>query len=50
MIYFIDHLMPIDSDTIQYTADLITRLRVSPEGQRGISAFVEKSLPRWQAE
>ena len=47
---FIDHLVPIDSYTIQHTADLIARLRVSPEGQEGISAFVEKRKPRWQTE
>jgi methylglutaconyl-CoA hydratase len=47
---FIDHLVPIDADTIQHTADLIARLRVSPEGQEGISAFVEKRRPRWQAQ
>ena len=47
---FIDHLVPIDSYTIQHTADLIARLRVSPEGQEGISAFVEKRKPRWQAK
>ena len=47
---FIDHLVPIDSYTIQHTADLIARLRVSPEGQEGISAFVEKRKPQWQAD
>lgn len=28
-------------------ADLIARLRVSPEGQEGIGAFLEKRLPAW---
>lgn len=28
-------------------ADLIARLRVSPEGQEGLSAFLEKRRPRW---
>ena len=28
-------------------ADLIARLRVSPEGQEGLSAFLEKRTPRW---
>ncbi len=45
---FIDHLVPIDEFTIQHTADLIARLRVSPEGQEGINAFVEKRKPDWQ--
>lgn len=30
-------------------ADLIARLRVSPEGQEGLSAFLEKRRPRWCA-
>ena len=32
-----------DSDN----ADLIARLRVSPEGQEGLSAFLDKRTPRW---
>lgn len=28
-------------------ADLIARLRVSPEGQEGLSAFLDKRTPRW---
>ncbi|WP_448243942.1 enoyl-CoA hydratase-related protein [Pseudoxanthomonas mexicana] len=28
-------------------ADLIARLRVSPEGQEGLSAFLDKRAPRW---
>ncbi len=31
-------------------ADLIARLRVSPEGQEGISAFLEKRPPAWAAK
>jgi methylglutaconyl-CoA hydratase len=30
-----------------YTAEVITRLRMSPEGQEGMSAFLEKRRPRW---
>ena len=30
-------------------ADLIARLRVSPEGQEGIGAFLEKRPPAWAA-
>ena len=30
-----------------YTADLITRLRLSAEGQEGMKAFLEKRKPRW---
>ncbi len=32
---------------LQYTADAIARLRVSDEGQEGISAFLEKRKPKW---
>ena len=28
-------------------AALIARLRVSPEGQEGLSAFLDKRKPRW---
>lgn len=31
-------------------ADLIARLRVSPEGQEGLSAFLDKRTPRWVEE
>jgi len=29
------------------TAELIAKLRVSPEGQEGLSAFLEKRNPDW---
>lgn len=32
----------------EYTAELIARLRSSPEGQEGMAAFLEKRQPRWQ--
>lgn len=31
-----------------YTADLIARLRVSNEGQEGLSAFLSKQKPQWR--
>jgi methylglutaconyl-CoA hydratase len=30
-----------------YTAEVIARLRISPEGQEGMAAFLEKRKPRW---
>jgi len=30
-----------------YTAEMIARLRVNPEGQEGMAAFLEKRKPRW---
>ncbi|MEE7561141.1 enoyl-CoA hydratase/isomerase family protein, partial [Xanthomonas sp. Kuri4-2] len=33
----------VDADT----AALIARLRVSPEGQEGLGAFLEKRPPAW---
>ncbi len=34
----------------QANAALIARLRVSPEGQEGLSAFLDKRPPRWQEQ
>jgi methylglutaconyl-CoA hydratase len=31
----------------RYTAEMIARLRVSPEGQEGMASFLEKRKPRW---
>ncbi len=39
----------IDDDLRHYTADLIARIRVSPEGQEGLNAFLEKRKPVWSA-
>jgi methylglutaconyl-CoA hydratase len=37
-------------DNIQYyTRDLIAKVRVSDEGQEGLSAFLEKRKPNWQS-
>jgi methylglutaconyl-CoA hydratase len=36
---------PVAIDTLN--AELIARLRVSPEGQEGIAAFLEKRKPKW---
>jgi methylglutaconyl-CoA hydratase len=36
--------------TRSYTSKLIARLRVSEEGQEGLSAFLEKRQPRWSTE
>ncbi len=33
-----------------YTAEMIARLRVSPEGQEGMASFLEKRKPRWAKE
>ena len=33
-----------------YTAEVIARLRVSEEGQEGMSAFLQKRKPRWACE
>jgi methylglutaconyl-CoA hydratase len=31
----------------RYTAEMIAGLRVSPEGQEGMAAFLEKRRPKW---
>jgi methylglutaconyl-CoA hydratase len=38
---------PIDEQTIEETAQRITRVRASPEGQEGLAAFLEKRRPHW---
>jgi methylglutaconyl-CoA hydratase len=38
---------PIDAAMIADTASRIARIRVSPEGREGISAFLEKRKPVW---
>ncbi|MBA3725125.1 MAG: enoyl-CoA hydratase/isomerase family protein [Armatimonadetes bacterium] len=34
-------------DALEVSAEAIARLRVSPEGQEGVSAFLEKRKPSW---
>lgn len=38
---------PIDRDLIRYTSHMIANIRVSLEGQEGLSAFLEKRAPSW---
>ncbi len=38
----------IDDDLMDYTSEVIASLRVSKEGQEGLSAFFEKRAPSWQ--
>jgi methylglutaconyl-CoA hydratase len=40
---------PIDEETIAETAQRITRVRASPEGQEGLAAFLEKRRPQLAA-
>lgn len=45
----IQTLNPIDSpEIIEHTTQLIATLRVSEEGQEGITAFLEKRSPNWK--
>jgi methylglutaconyl-CoA hydratase len=39
---------PVEVD--QYTSGLIAGFRVSPEGQEGMKAFLEKRKPKWDEE
>ncbi len=48
-----DLLREVSSGTLsqalrRYTENSIARIRVSPEGQEGLEAFLEKRKPRWQ--
>jgi len=36
-----------EAETDRRTSELIAALRVSPEGQEGLSAFLEKRKPSW---
>lgn len=38
---------PISAELIEQTSQLIADLRVTPEGQEGLSAFLEKRSPNW---
>lgn len=38
------------AESLDYRADLITRLRASEDGQEGMMAFVQKRKPRWAAD
>jgi methylglutaconyl-CoA hydratase len=40
---------PINDKTREQTAQRITRVRASPEGKEGLSAFLEKRKPAWVA-
>ena len=42
------HLELDHHDYKEYTVEKIAELRVSPEGQEGINAFLEKRKPRWK--
>lgn len=39
--------LPIDQETIDETTQRITRVRASPEGREGLTAFLEKRKPSW---
>ncbi|MBE2259177.1 MAG: enoyl-CoA hydratase/isomerase family protein [Candidatus Accumulibacter sp.] len=41
---------PIDEQTIAETAERITRVRASPEGQEGLAAFLDKRPANWIVE
>lgn len=44
----LSRLEPGGESLREYTAELIARLRSSPEGQEGMAAFLEKRHPRWR--
>ncbi|MGI9302795.1 MAG: enoyl-CoA hydratase-related protein [Gammaproteobacteria bacterium] len=44
----VHHLVPIREEAMEYTSELIARIRTSAEGQEGMLAFLEKRKPRWQ--
>jgi len=38
---------PINSKLIEHTCEVIAGIRVSPQGQEGLSAFLDKRKPNW---
>ncbi len=42
------HGRRVDDDLAELTAERIARIRVSPEGQEGLRAFLEKREPAWR--
>jgi methylglutaconyl-CoA hydratase len=45
LLYRVPRMTPEEAK--QFTAEMIAKLRVSPEGQEGMAAFLEKRLPDW---
>jgi methylglutaconyl-CoA hydratase len=45
LLYRVPRMSPEDAK--KFTAEMIARLRVSPEGQEGMAAFLEKRAPNW---
>lgn len=41
---------PLNDDTRRVTIERIAAIRVSPEGQEGLSAFLEKRTPAWKKD
>jgi methylglutaconyl-CoA hydratase len=38
---------PVTSELIQDTAERIAKVRASPEGREGVTAFLDKRKPSW---
>lgn len=49
IIQLVEDLSPFvaEKDVMVYTARIIAKLRVSPEGQIGLNAFLNKTKPKW---
>jgi methylglutaconyl-CoA hydratase len=43
----VNHLATVDKSIQEYSAKLLAEVRVSPEGQEGVKAFLEKRKPSW---
>ena len=40
---------PLDDTLLEATSAQIARVRVSPEGQEGLGAFLDKREPNWRS-
>jgi methylglutaconyl-CoA hydratase len=41
---------PLDQPLIDHTCEVIANIRISPEGQEGLNAFLNKRNPQWQRD
>lgn len=46
LLYDVSNVLTLEQ-AIEYTAKMIAEIRISPEGQEGMAAFLEKRKPKW---
>jgi methylglutaconyl-CoA hydratase len=46
LLHDVSNVLTIE-EAVEYTAKMIAQIRISPEGQEGMAAFLEKRKPKW---